>query len=62
VPPSAYRIRKARRPDQLSTFEAACHALLRMGERQEDIAALLNAFEGFVSQQQSYIDRKPPEE
>ena len=62
VPPSAYRIRKAHRPDQLSTFEATCHALLQMGERPQDIAALLNAFDGFVAQQQSYIDRKRPEE
>jgi DTW domain-containing protein YfiP len=61
VPPSAYRIRKAHRPDQLSTFEAACHALLQLGEQPQDIAALLKAFEGFVAQQQSYIDRKPPE-
>jgi len=62
TPASAYRIRKAHRPDQLSTFEATCHALSQMGEPAEDIAALLQAFEGFVRQQQSYMDGKPPQD
>ncbi|HTH43828.1 MAG TPA: tRNA-uridine aminocarboxypropyltransferase [Oxalicibacterium sp.] len=56
-PPSIYRIRKAHRPEQLSTFEATCQALLQMGESATQIDALLAAFAGFVEQQQSYMDR-----
>jgi DTW domain-containing protein YfiP len=54
-PASQYRIRKAHRADQLSTLEAACHAL---GQLEDDAARylpLLQAFDGFVAQQSSYI-------
>lgn len=57
-PASIYHIRKAHRPDQLSTFEATCQALRQMGEPAEQIDALLTAFAGFVDQQQSYMDGK----
>lgn len=64
APASIYSIRKAHRPDQLSTFEAACQALLQMGEAPEHIDALLKSFAGFVAQQQSYMEGrsegKPP--
>ena len=49
-PASIYRIRKAHRPDQLSTFEATCQALLQMGEAPESVALLLEAFAGFIRQ------------
>jgi DTW domain-containing protein YfiP len=61
-PASVYSIRKAHRPDQLSTFEATCQALLQMGEPPEKIDALLKAFAGFVAQQQSYMAGKPPQQ
>jgi DTW domain-containing protein YfiP len=61
-PASMYSIRKAHRPEQLSTFEATCQALLQMGEPAEQIQVLLTAFAGFVEQQQSYMDHRPRDE
>lgn len=58
-PPSHYTIRKARRPDQLSTFEATCLALAELENNVEKFAPLLEAFEGFVAQQQSYAPPRP---
>lgn len=55
VAPSNYRIRKAHAPHQLSSLEAAAQAL---GQLEGDCAryqALLDAFDGFVSQQASYV-------
>jgi DTW domain-containing protein YfiP len=55
--PSRYRIRKAHAPDQLSSFEAAAHALAQLqgdasaGPALEDLMA---AFDGFVGQQAAY--------
>lgn len=49
-PPSAYRIRKAHRPDQLSTLEAACHAVMCLEKNAERFQPLMNAFAGFVAQ------------
>jgi DTW domain-containing protein YfiP len=49
-PSSAYHIRKAHRPEQLSTLEAACHALMRLEKNVERFQPLLNAFAGFVAQ------------
>jgi DTW domain-containing protein YfiP len=55
VPASAYRIRKAHAPHQLSTLEAAALAL---GQLEGDGAAhapLLEAFDGFVEQQAAHF-------
>lgn len=55
VPASAYRIRKAHAPHQLSSLEAAALAL---GELEGDgtaYAPLLQAFDGFVEQQAAYF-------
>lgn len=51
VPPSAYRIRKAHAPHQLSTLEAAAHALAQLEETPTYYQPLLSAFDGFVQQQ-----------
>ena len=47
-PPSQYTIRKAHRPDQLSTLEATCLALAQLEQAPERYAPLLTAFSGFV--------------
>lgn len=47
-PPSQYTIRKAHRPDQLSTLEATCLALSQLESAPERYAPLLSAFGGFV--------------
>lgn len=52
--PSAYRIRKAQRPEQLSTLEATCHALAYLEQNAQRYQPLLDAFDGFVAQQMSY--------
>ena len=51
IPASKYLIRKAHRPDQLSTFEATCAALMQLEGSNANFAALLAGFEGFVQQQ-----------
>jgi DTW domain-containing protein YfiP len=51
VPPSAYRIRKAHAPHQLSTLEAAAHALAQLENKSVYYQPLLAAFDGFVQQQ-----------
>jgi DTW domain-containing protein len=51
---SRYLIRKAQRRGQFSTFEACCAALALLEDRAEPYAALLEAFDGFVAQQQAY--------
>jgi DTW domain-containing protein YfiP len=51
LPPSAYRIRKAHAPHQLSTLEAAAHALARLESDPLRYQPLLAAFDGFVQQQ-----------
>lgn len=50
MPASHYRIRKAHRPDQLSTLEASCYALMQLEKNQEKYLPLLQAFDGFVAQ------------
>ena len=47
-PPSRYRIRRARGECQLCTFEAALHALARLGSTAAQLAPLWAAFDGFV--------------
>lgn len=54
-PVSHYRIRKAHRADQLSTYEATCHALMELEDDAEKFQPLLQAFDGFVSQQLSHV-------
>lgn len=54
-PASHYLIRKAHRPDQLSTLEAACRALIQLENDAARYAPLLEAFDGFVMQQQAWI-------
>ncbi|MFK3736635.1 tRNA-uridine aminocarboxypropyltransferase [Massilia sp. TN1-12] len=51
VPPSGYRIRKAHAPHQLSTLEAAAHALGQIDNDPARYRPLLAAFDGFVQQQ-----------
>jgi DTW domain-containing protein YfiP len=51
LPPSAYRIRKAHAPDQLSSLEAAAYALSQLENRPEHYAPLFGAFDAFVEQQ-----------
>lgn len=54
LPASHYLIRKARRPDQLSTLEATCAALAQLEGSSEPFQPLLNAFDGFVAQLLGY--------
>lgn len=57
VPPSAYRIRKAHAPHQLSSFEAAALALARLEGDPAFCTPLLNVFDGFVQQQANFSPR-----
>lgn len=54
MPASHYAIRKAHKPDQLSSFEATCYALMQMENDADKYLPLLAAFDGFVAQQQAY--------
>ena len=54
MPASNYLIRKAHRPDQLSTLEATCAALMQLEGVVEPFLPLLAAFDGFVAQQLAY--------
>jgi DTW domain-containing protein YfiP len=54
MPASNYLIRKAHRPDQLSTLEATCAALMQLEGRIAQFQPLLSAFDGFVAQQLRY--------
>lgn len=47
--PSHYLIRKAHAPDQLSTLEAACHALAQLEGQAVAVQPLLDAFARFVA-------------
>lgn len=58
VPASRYRIRKAHREGQLSTLEAACHALAQLERDEGKYAAMLDAFDGFVTQQARWFLRE----
>jgi DTW domain-containing protein YfiP len=55
TPPSHYLIRKAHAPDQLSTLEASCYALMQLENDRARYHPLIAAFDGFVAQQLSYI-------
>ena len=52
--PSHYLIRKAHRPDQLSTLEATCAALAQLQGGAGPLQPLLAAFDGFVAWQMRY--------
>ena len=54
MPASHYLIRKAHRPDQLSTLEATCAALMQLEGSVEKFQPVLAAFDGFVAQQLGY--------
>jgi DTW domain-containing protein len=60
VPASAYRIRKAHAPHQLSTLEAAALALGQMESDADAYRPLLQAFDGFVQQQAALFLRLNP--
>ena len=55
VAPSNYRIRKAHAPHQLSSLEAAVHALAQLENDAGRYRPLLAAFDGFVTQQAAYV-------
>jgi DTW domain-containing protein YfiP len=50
-PPSRYTIRRAQRPGQRSTLEAACRALGHLEGEPARYAPLLAAFDGWVAEQ-----------
>lgn len=56
VPASRYRIRKAHQVHQLSTLEATCAALAQLEGSNLEMQPLLEAFDGFVSEQ---LARRP---
>ena len=49
LPPSRYRIRKARQLHQLSTLEASCAALAQLQDDAKPFEPLLAAFDGLVA-------------
>jgi len=51
TPMSQYVIRKAHKPEQLSSLEATGYALMQLERNSEKYHSLLNAFDGFVLQQ-----------
>jgi DTW domain-containing protein YfiP len=53
--PSNYRIRKAHAPHQLSSLEAAAQALGQLEGLLERYGPLLDAFDGFITQQAAFI-------
>jgi DTW domain-containing protein YfiP len=55
TPPSHYLIRKAHLPDQLSTLEATAYALAQLENDEHKFNPLIDAFDGFVAQQVSYV-------
>ncbi len=55
LPATHYTIRKAHAPDQLSTMEATCHALMQVERDSEKFLPLLTAFDGFVAQQAAFV-------
>ncbi|NVI81727.1 DTW domain-containing protein [Janthinobacterium rivuli] len=55
TPASHYLIRKAHAPDQLSTLEATCYALMQLEQDEARFVPLITAFDGFVAQQLSYV-------
>ena len=56
-PPSRYAIRRAQRPEQRSTLEAACLALAALQGDAQRFAPLLAAFDGWVAAE---LAHRPP--
>ena len=59
LPASNYLIRRAHRPDQLSTLEAVCAALAQLEGDTDKFRPLLAAFDGFVAQQGAFAGPHP---
>lgn len=59
APASQYLIRKAHAPDQLSTLEAAAHALMRLEHDDGKYLPLFKAFDEFVTQVASFAKPLP---
>lgn len=59
TPESRYRIRRARKPGQLSTLEASCYALAHLEGGRIDYSALLEAFDGFNEQHLAFRPGQP---
>jgi len=57
TPPSHYLIRKAHKPDQLSTLEATAYALAQLEGDEHKYDSLIAAFDQFVAQQQALATR-----
>ncbi|HTD04798.1 tRNA-uridine aminocarboxypropyltransferase [Undibacterium sp.] len=57
-PASQYLIRKAHGQHQLSTLEAACYALMKLEKNAGKYQPLLQAFSGFIAQQDSYVHQQ----
>lgn len=53
-PASHYRIRKAHKPNQLSSYEATCYALMQLENETAKYLPLLAAFDNFVDQISGY--------
>lgn len=60
LPPSRYQLRKAHQPDQLSTLEATCAALMQLEGDAGKFEPLLTAFDRFVAQQMAYSQPDAP--
>ena len=60
MPASGYRIRKAHAADQLSSLEAAAHALGQVSADMAAVAPLFDAFDGFVQQQAAFVPADAP--
>jgi DTW domain-containing protein YfiP len=61
-PPSRYTIRRAQRPDQVSTLEAACLALGHLEGEPARYVPLLSAFDGWVAEQARWAAAGRPTE
>jgi DTW domain-containing protein YfiP len=57
TPPSHYLIRKAHKPDQLSTLEATAYALAQLEGDEHKYDALIGAFDRFIAQQQALAEQ-----
>lgn len=56
-PPSIYKIRKSHSQNQLSSLEACCYAWRQLEKNPSAYPQLLDAFAGFIDQQQLLIKK-----